>query len=399
MLKRIFIFTLLCVLLTGCITSLRLTRKESKNNHIFEEFGIKYKPDYIISSFLYKDPPKIVAILPFENITREIKKDGNIQTKNNNLPKDIADLLRDTFFRHISTKSYIYMKLKKSDALLKEQGLIDTDKLFKKSTQEIGKTLPADALIYGKITHYRKFYGVIYSQVGIGVSVKMVDSHTGNLLWQASGISTSHEGRLYLSPQDLVMGAIDSALHMRKTWIHRVSDQLFRDISITLPDISSPVIPTVIINNKTASIYSEPSENAEIIASASRKTKFNMISRLDDWYFIEITEDKFGWIYKEDIVPHFIKIETAKKLQRLSRKQVALYPKEHIKIKKIKQSYSKKQPARYYMVKKGDTLHSIAGNPDIYGDRSKWELIYDANKERVPQIKLLNPGQILIIPH
>ena len=388
MLKRIFIFTLLCVLLTGCITSLRLTRKESKNDNVFEEFGIKYKPDYIVSSFLYKSPPKTVAILPFENITREIKKDGNIQTKNNNLPKDIADLLRDTFFRHISTKSYTYMKLKKSDALLKEQGLIDPD-----------KTLPADALIYGNVTHYRKFYGVIYSQIGVGVSVKMVDSHTGNLLWQANGISTSHEGRLYLSPQDLVMGAIDSALHMRKTWIYRVSDQLFRDISITLPDVSSPVIPTVIINNKTVSIYSEPSENAEIIASASRKTKFNMISKLDDWYFIKIAEDGFGWIYKEDIVPHFIKIETAKKLQRLSKKQVALYPKEHIKTKKIKQSYSKKQPARYYMVKKGDTLHSIAGNPDIYGDRSKWKLIYDANKERTPQIKLLNPGQILIIPH
>ena len=231
MLKRIFVFTLLCVLLTGCITSLRFTRKESKNNHIFEEFGIKYKPDYIISSFLYKDPPKIVAILPFENITREINKDGNIQTKNNNLPKDIAYLLRDTFFRHISTKSYTYMKLKKSDALLKEQGWMDPE-----------KTLPADALIYGKVTHYRKFYGVIYSQVGIGVSVKMVDSHTGNLLWQASGISTSHEGRLYLSPQDLVMGAIDSALHMRKIWIHRVSDQLFRDIAMTLPDVCTPVI-------------------------------------------------------------------------------------------------------------------------------------------------------------
>ncbi|MCK4401776.1 DUF799 family lipoprotein [bacterium] len=380
MLKRIFIFVLLCVFLTGCITSLRLARKKSKKNNILEEFGIKYKPDYIVSSFLYKNPPKIVAILPFENITREIKKDGNIQTKNNNLPKDIADLLRDTFFRHISTKSYTYMKLKKSDALLKEQGLINPE-----------KTLPADALIYGKITHYRKFYGVLYSQVGIGVSVKMVDSRTGNLLWQASGISTSHEGRLlYLSPQDLVMGAVDSALHMRKTWIHRISDQLFRNISLTLPDVCTPVIPTVIINNKIASIYSEPSRNAEIIASASRKTKFNMISRLDDWYFIKIAKDKFGWIYKEDIVPHFINIETAKKLERLGRKQVSA---------PSARTYKKKQPARYYMVKKGDTLHSIAGNPDIYGDRSKWKLIYDANKERVPQIKFLNPGQILIIPH
>ncbi len=396
MLKRIFVFTLLCIFLTGCITSLRLTRKESKNNNVFEEFGIKYKPDYIVSSFLYKNPPKIVTILPFKNITREISKDGSIQIKNNNLPESISDTLRDTFFRHISTKSYTYMKLKSSDALLKEQGLINPDKLFKKSAQKIGRNLSTDALIYGKITHYRKFYGVIYSQIGIGVSVKMVDSHTGNLLWQASDIATSHEGRLYISPQDLVMGAIDSALHMRKTWIHRVSDQLFRDISLTLPDVGTPVIPTVIINNKTASIYSEPSSNAEIIASASRKTKFDMVSRLNDWYFIKIAENKFGWIYKEDIVPHFINIETAKKLQRLSEKQVTTYP---TKTRKIKQRYSKKQPARYYMVKKGDTLHSIAGNPDIYGDRSKWKLIYDANKERVPQINLLNSGQILIIPH
>ena len=127
--------------------------------------------------------------------------------------------------------------------------------------------------------------------------------------------------------------------------------------------------------------------NSEIIASASRETKFNMISRLDDWYFIKIAEDRFGWIYKEDIVPHFIKIETAKKLQRLDRKKAAFYPKKHIK----------KQPARYYMVKKGDTWHSIAGNPNIYGDRSKWKLIYDTNKERIPQINRLNPGQILII--
>ena len=177
MLKRIFVFTLLCALLTGCITSLRLTGGKSKNNHIFEEFGIKYKPDYIVSSFLYKNPPKIVAILPFKNTTREISKAGSIQIKNNNLPEDISYTLRDTFFRHISTKSYTYMKLKNSDALLKEQGLINPDKLFKKSAQEIGKILPADALIYGKVTHYSKFYGILYSQVGIGVSVKMVDSN------------------------------------------------------------------------------------------------------------------------------------------------------------------------------------------------------------------------------
>ncbi|MDR2303635.1 MAG: LysM peptidoglycan-binding domain-containing protein, partial [Treponema sp.] len=61
-------------------------------------------------------------------------------------------------------------------------------------------------------------------------------------------------------------------------------------------------------------------------------------------------------------------------------------------------------PARYtvrpWAVSK-DCLWNIAGRPWAYGDPTKWRLIYNANKTRMPQPDnpdLIEPGMILDIP-
>lgn len=53
---------------------------------------------------------------------------------------------------------------------------------------------------------------------------------------------------------------------------------------------------------------------------------------------------------------------------------------------------------RWYTVKPGDTLSKIAGYPDIYGDPSKWPLIYKANLDRIKDPNVLWPGTKLRIP-
>jgi nucleoid-associated protein YgaU len=48
-----------------------------------------------------------------------------------------------------------------------------------------------------------------------------------------------------------------------------------------------------------------------------------------------------------------------------------------------------------------DCLWNIAGKPQIYGDPSKWPIIYDANKEKLTMPDnpdLIHPGMILDIP-
>ena len=51
---------------------------------------------------------------------------------------------------------------------------------------------------------------------------------------------------------------------------------------------------------------------------------------------------------------------------------------------------------RTYTVQKGDTLSRIA--KEHYGDANQWRKIYEANKERIKNPDLIQPGWVLTIP-
>jgi LysM repeat protein len=52
----------------------------------------------------------------------------------------------------------------------------------------------------------------------------------------------------------------------------------------------------------------------------------------------------------------------------------------------------------YYTVKKGETLWDIAGRPEVYGNSSKWKIIFEANKDKIRKPSLIKPGMQLKIP-
>jgi len=54
--------------------------------------------------------------------------------------------------------------------------------------------------------------------------------------------------------------------------------------------------------------------------------------------------------------------------------------------------------ANRYVVKEGDSLSSIAAKPSIYGDASRWQLIYTENRQVITNPDLIYPHQILVIP-
>jgi nucleoid-associated protein YgaU len=51
---------------------------------------------------------------------------------------------------------------------------------------------------------------------------------------------------------------------------------------------------------------------------------------------------------------------------------------------------------RVYVVQKGDSLSQIA--KDVYGDASRWREIYESNKDKIKDPKIIRPGQELRIP-
>ena len=49
-----------------------------------------------------------------------------------------------------------------------------------------------------------------------------------------------------------------------------------------------------------------------------------------------------------------------------------------------------------YTVKSGDSLSKIAKH--LYGDANSWHKIYDANRDKIKNPDLIQPGQVLTIP-
>jgi nucleoid-associated protein YgaU len=49
-----------------------------------------------------------------------------------------------------------------------------------------------------------------------------------------------------------------------------------------------------------------------------------------------------------------------------------------------------------YTVKGGDSLSKIA--KELYGDASKWKLIFEANRDSIKNPDLIHPGQVFTIP-
>ena len=52
--------------------------------------------------------------------------------------------------------------------------------------------------------------------------------------------------------------------------------------------------------------------------------------------------------------------------------------------------------SRTYVVKSGDSLSKIA--QEIYGDAKRWTEIFEANKDKIKDPKVIQPGQELRIP-
>ena len=52
--------------------------------------------------------------------------------------------------------------------------------------------------------------------------------------------------------------------------------------------------------------------------------------------------------------------------------------------------------AQSYTVQSGDSLSKIAKH--VYGDANKWHAIFDANRDKIKNPDLIQPGQVLTLP-
>ena len=91
-------------------------------------------------------------------------------------------------------------------------------------------------------------------------------------------------------------------------------------------------------------------------------------------------------------------VETEIEMPPLSRSAPAALPAVAVSEEEIESGQDQPQTFDTYVVQKGETLWSIAANPNVYGDATEWRKLFSANREVLNSPDQLRAGMTLRVP-
>ena len=71
------------------------------------------------------------------------------------------------------------------DDLLKQNNLTDPSTFLTINHMKFGEILGVDAIVFGRINKVERSYFIVHSSIELGVSIEMVDTRNGEILWRA----------------------------------------------------------------------------------------------------------------------------------------------------------------------------------------------------------------------
>jgi hypothetical protein len=165
-------------------------------------------------------PPHSVALLPFENLTE---------------CPEIAQLVRESLYSHLSPKHYEDVELGEVDARLESAGLSSFEDVRNVEVRELGELLHADAVVYGSVTKCSRVYIGVFSSVCVATSLEVYDTRTGEKVWTDFEEACFHDGGVPLDVLSIPLTAMRSGMNMREVVRVRVVDDLCRTLVARVP--------------------------------------------------------------------------------------------------------------------------------------------------------------------
>lgn len=165
-----------------------------------------------------KDKPLSVAILPFENLTKE---------------KEAPDLLQQLFYNNFSSLAYKDVELSYINSKLPN---FDPKNIFKSpDLKKNGEHLGSDALILGRVTEFESFYAGVYSSFTVAVELKMIDVETQRVLWSVKHKEVQRSGSIPMTPIGAIITAASNALDLSRYHIITTINKLYQSAVETIP--------------------------------------------------------------------------------------------------------------------------------------------------------------------
>jgi hypothetical protein len=194
-----------------------------------------------VSKTLLENPPKTVAVLPFRSQIGEGRVEASeelfnfLSRKDPSQPEPIGERMRRAFFGQFAQLEFGHVKLSRIDRTLRREGLDTWDKMKSLSSRRLGELMGAEAVVFGEVTHFDYYYAFLYSQLAVGLSLEMVDTRTGEVLWKVYDARRDHTVRVVYDPIALVVGLFQVGFSMRPINMMRAMDEICRELVGTIP--------------------------------------------------------------------------------------------------------------------------------------------------------------------
>jgi hypothetical protein len=166
--------------------------------------------------------PGKVAILPFVNKTSN---------------PEAATIVRKMFYNFFSSLNYHDLEPFVVDDNLQNNGVYHLIAAGESvSPKKLGQLLGVDAVIRGDVLSLGKIYALVYSDNQAALKARMIDCHSGQILWELEQKIHLEEGDVPVSPLGLAAAVLKTAVSHQQATHMQAAAELCMQMVATIPN-------------------------------------------------------------------------------------------------------------------------------------------------------------------
>ncbi len=121
-----------------------------------------------------------IAILPVETVDKS--------------QRQAANMFRQSLYANLKASDFNLLEPYLIDGLLKKNGLTQPEKYSQLNPMHFGEVLGVDAVLISRVNKVQRAYLILHSSIELSVSLQMVDTRTGEILWRAEQTESDFQG-------------------------------------------------------------------------------------------------------------------------------------------------------------------------------------------------------------
>lgn len=121
-----------------------------------------------------------IAILPVECVEKS--------------QRQAANMFRQSLYANLKGSDFTLLEPYLVDGLLKKNGLTSPSKYSQLNPMHLGEILGVDAVLISRVNKVQRAYLILHSSIKVSVSLQMVDTRSGEILWRAEQTESDFQG-------------------------------------------------------------------------------------------------------------------------------------------------------------------------------------------------------------